>query len=64
METKVREYLEAGVRMVWVAYPRQRTIHIYRDDGTSDLVTGDGVLAREDVIPGFQCAASEIFQRP
>jgi len=28
---------------------------VYRQDGTEDVISGDGALLGEDVLPGFSC---------
>jgi Uma2 family endonuclease len=61
VETKIQEYLNAGVRLVWVVYPESRIVHIFRQDGTLAAVRADGELDGEDVIPGFRCPVSSIF---
>jgi Uma2 family endonuclease len=61
VEKKVREYLDAGVQLVWVVYPDTRSVMVYRHDGTSTPLANDAQLSGEQVIPGFACAVSEIF---
>ncbi len=59
---KVREYLAAGVRLVWVVDPETRTVMVYAGTmrGTeldeSDTITGG------DVLPGFSCKVADFFQ--
>lgn len=65
MERKVQEYLRAGVRLVWVVDPPSHTIHAYRpSDPNVRLYYESDTLMGEDVLPGFQCAVSEIFETP
>ena len=64
VEEKVDEYLQAGVRLVWVVDPKKKTIRIHRADGTiQDLHLSDE-LSGEDVIAGFRCPISEVFRLP
>lgn len=58
---KVGEYLDAGVRLVWVVRPKNKTIAIYRPNGDVDLLRADDTLTGEDVLPGFSCSVFEIF---
>ena len=62
VDRKVGEYLRAGVRLVWVVNPSERTILISRGDGTVGKVIADGTLDGEAVIPGFRCPAADIFR--
>ena len=64
VEEKVAEYLEAGVRLVWVANPATRSVRVHRRDGTiADLEENDE-LTGEDVIPGFRCRVGDLFLVP
>lgn len=59
--TKVREYLAAGVRLVWVAYPEARSLEVYHPDGSARLLGPDDRLSGDDVLPGFDCPVSDLF---
>lgn len=64
VEDKVDEYLAAGVKLVWVINPPNRSIRVHRPDGTvSDLRQADE-LNGEDVLPGFRCPVAELFTSP
>ncbi|HTX34693.1 MAG TPA: Uma2 family endonuclease [Bryobacteraceae bacterium] len=58
-ETKVREYLGAGVREVWQFYPRERRVRVHLPDRVYDL-TGDEFL-ETPVLPGFSVKVSAFF---
>lgn len=58
---KVAEYLAAGSRLVWVIYPRTRTVVIHRANGTIEERRVGQSLDGEDVVPGFSCAVAELF---
>lgn len=58
---KVGEYLEAGVRLVWVIDPENRRAVIHRALSNAEPISQDGVLVGEDVVPGFSCRLSEIL---
>jgi Uma2 family endonuclease len=58
---KVGEYLEAGVRLVWVIDPRKERAVAYRSfSEVRELGAGDA-LDGEDVLPGFRCLLREIL---
>jgi Uma2 family endonuclease len=64
IEDKVDEYLAAGVRLVWVVNPPNRSIRVHRPDGTvTDLRQADD-LTGEDVLPGFRSPVAELFAPP
>jgi Uma2 family endonuclease len=61
IQQKVRDYLEAGSRLVWVVAPRPRTVTVYRADGSARLVREPEALDGEDVLPGFVLPLAELF---
>lgn len=61
MLAKVGEWLDAGVRLVWVVDPERRLARVYRADGTEYLLDGTGRLLGEDVLPGFSCTLASIL---
>ena len=61
IDTKVTEYLRAGVHLVWVVYPNTRSVVVFRPDGSARRVREEDLLTGEDIIPGFQCMVSELF---
>ena len=64
IEDKVDEYLAAGVRLVWVVNPPNRSIRVHRPDGTvTDLRQADD-LTGENVLPGFRCGVADLFAPP
>jgi Uma2 family endonuclease len=60
--SKVGEWLEAGVRLVWVIDPDRRVASVYRDDGSVMTVPSDGDVDGGAVLPGFSFQLSELFE--
>jgi Uma2 family endonuclease len=58
---KVLEYLEAGVRQVWVISPGLRTVTVFRSPTNIRVFAGDDELTCEELLPGFRCALKDIF---
>lgn len=56
---KVAEYLEAGVRQVWLVSPEHRTVTIFRS--LTEVQVFAGELVSEDLLPGFRCSLKELF---
>lgn len=54
MMDKVQQYLDASTRRVWVADPEERTVRIFRANGTL-------ALSGEDVLPSFRLPLSEVW---
>jgi len=59
---KVLEYLEAGVRQVWLISSKLQSITIFRSPTDVQVFTGESELVSEDLLPGFRCSLKEIFQ--
>ncbi|MEP7290120.1 MAG: Uma2 family endonuclease [Chloroflexota bacterium] len=62
MQQKVEAYFEAGVRLLWIVYPKSRTIYVYR--GALDVAilgSSDGMLTGGEVLPGFSVKLDAIF---
>ena len=60
-EAKVEEYLDAGVRLVWVISPKAETVTVYRDDRSAVKLHEADELSGENVLPGFRCKVSDLF---
>jgi len=58
---KVGDWLDAGVRLVWVIDPQRAEAHVHRPDGGLELIEADGALDGEAVLPGFSCQLSRLF---
>ncbi len=58
---KVREYLERGVRLVWVIDPIARTVAVHRPQQPEHVLTASDTLTGEDVLPGLECPVADLF---
>jgi Uma2 family endonuclease len=58
---KMREYFEAGVRMVWIVYSEDHTVRVYRSLDEGKILHSSATLSGEDVLPGFTCKVAELF---
>jgi Uma2 family endonuclease len=59
---KVVEYLEVGVSLVWVVYPKQQQVVIYRASEEAPLtLDGHAVIENLPELPGFRCSVSDFF---
>jgi Uma2 family endonuclease len=62
VEQKVAEYRAAGIPLIWIVNPPTRTILIRRGNGTCSELGENGELSGEDILPGFRCLVSALFQ--
>jgi Uma2 family endonuclease len=58
---KVDEYLHAGVALVWVINPHDRTVLIYRPGAEPELVNVLQELSAEPHLNGFRVPAAQLF---
>lgn len=61
LETKLHDYLRAGVALIWVIYPRARIARVLRPDGADRHLAEDDHLDGTDVLPGFRCRLGDLF---
>lgn len=62
IQEKVRDYLKAGVHVVWIVEPERRVVLEYRADESSKTFAENDTLVVDDVIPGFRMPVAEVFQ--
>ena len=58
---KALMWLSYGVDLVWVVQPDTRTVDVYRPDRAVVTLTEQNTLDGHDVLPGFTCTVSEVF---
>jgi Uma2 family endonuclease len=62
---KVESYIECGTRLVWVVYPDEKIVDVWRpgQNGRLELqsLNIDGILDGEAVLAGFKLAVKDIF---
>lgn len=59
---KVRDYLKAGVALVWVADPAKKTVTAHRRGRRPKVFREADTLTAEDIVPGFRVLVSDVFQ--
>ncbi|MGH7169155.1 MAG: Uma2 family endonuclease [Gemmataceae bacterium] len=64
IDEKVREFLDAGVPLVWVVNPEQRTVAIHRAAGPGAILRENDEISGEDVVPGFRCRVGDFCLPP
>lgn len=59
---KVSEYLDAGARLVWVLWPRRRSVSVHTPRGITRDLGPDEELDGGDVLPGFRVRVAALFE--
>jgi Uma2 family endonuclease len=62
VDEKVSAWLDAGAAMVWVVNPAARSVTVSRRSAPIQTLTEQDELDGQDVVPGFRCRVSEIFE--
>jgi Uma2 family endonuclease len=63
MQRKLREYFEAGVRLVWFVYPKTQTVEVYTSPTEMRRIGKSQSLDGGDVLPGFRLPVAKLFSR-
>lgn len=61
VEAKVEEYLEAGVPLVWLINPDNRSVRVFRTGQRVLQLRESDELTGDDVLPDFRCPVAELF---
>lgn len=66
VRAKIEQYLDAGVRLVWLADPETRTVTSYAPGGAAHVHHTPDTLDGGDVIPGLRVPVAPLFafERP
>ena len=62
VQEKLDDYKAAGTSLVWVVDPERRTVMIIPSDAPVRWLHKGDTLDGGEVIPGFTCPVSEIFE--
>jgi Uma2 family endonuclease len=58
---KISAYLDAGVALVWLIDPQDRSLRIYRPGKAPEFVNETQELSGEPHLPGFRVPAAQLF---
>ena len=61
LQTKLRQYADNGVRLIWVADPADRTVTVYSGKKRGVVHEDDDQLDGGDVLPNFTCKVADCF---
>lgn len=59
---KAQMWLRHGVRLVWLVYPEERTVEAHHAEQGVVVYGDDEELDGMDVLPGFTCQVTPIFE--
>jgi len=61
LRAKCLEYLDAGVRLVWLVEPKPQRVTVYLPDRSTRTLGISDTLDGGDVLPGFNLPLAEVF---
>jgi hypothetical protein len=50
------------VQLVWVVYPKQRLVYVYKSPTRSKVLSEDDALDGGSVLPGFKLPVASLFE--
>jgi Uma2 family endonuclease len=59
---KVAEYMDAGTRLVWVLWPKRRTVTEHATGSIARKLGPGDELSGGDVLPGFRVQVARLFE--
>ncbi len=60
-DSKIEDFLAAGVPLIWIPNPRTRTVQVHRLGGRDSRLRRGYILEGEDVLPGFRLEVAALF---
>jgi Uma2 family endonuclease len=65
VNTKIGNYRDAKVKVVWHIFPESKEIHVYGQNNldTVYIKRGDMICSADSVLPDFKMTVSDIFKR-
>jgi Uma2 family endonuclease len=60
---KLEEYYQAGAKLVWVVYPAQMKIYVYRSTSQIRVLAPGDELDGGDVLPGLCVPVRDLFEK-
>jgi Uma2 family endonuclease len=64
VKSKMREYFAAGVRRVWIVFPKTREIEDYDAPTSVRIVEAGGALDASALWPGVRIDVAQVFANP
>lgn len=61
-QQRIRDYIDAGVPLVWSIDPDTRSAVVYRQDGSVTELSHQDSLDGESVVPGFRLPLDALFK--
>lgn len=64
VDQKREQWLDAGVKLVWIVQPETKTFRVHNADGGYAFLKQADTLTAEGVLPGFSVPVAKLFKKP
>jgi len=61
VEEKTIEYFNAGVKVVWLIYPDNKTVQVYTSLKQAQICSDDDICSAKPVLEDFEISVNDIF---
>ncbi|AEI50078.1 Uma2 family endonuclease [Runella slithyformis] len=61
VEEKTAEYFKAGVKIMWLIYPDNKTVHVYTSRKQVQICTDDDICSAKPILPEFELSVNTLF---
>lgn len=61
VEKKIIEYYKAGVSVVWLVMPEEKSVHVYTSRKTVMICTDDDICSASPILPDFQISVNDLL---
>lgn len=62
IEAKMREYIENGAKLGWLLDPVERKAHVYKADGSVEVIENPESLSGDPELPGFVLVMKSVWE--
>ena len=63
VNAKVDDWLDAGVKLVWVVDPDAEIVQVHTASGSTQRLRSKDTLSDAGVLPGFSLSLADVFRR-
>lgn len=61
IQNKMKEYIENGVKLGWLIDPKEKKVHIYRENGEIEILENPKTISGEGVLKNFNLDVGQIW---
>jgi Uma2 family endonuclease len=62
IDSKITDYFQSGVRLVWVFYPDSGRVYVYQSPTQVSIVERTDTLDGGEVLPGLRLPMAQLYE--